>query len=534
MRLRTKLLVLFLLLALTTGSVVFLEFQSHQRLLIENAETDAEKQAESTAVQLDDRLVTSQQTLSVAASHPDVAKHGSDTQSRYLDSLLERTAFDGASVVAGNGTLVAIGGVDESTRRDVLGSDLSDRRYVRRALAGETHVSEPIDAETDNAVVVVSVPVRENGSVVGSLNAAIHLSNASFFSSIAGRTDETQSIAVAAGERTLYDSGGDFDDPVTGTARMDATGWTVTVSQDRAAVAEGVRSLVVQQLAPIVVAFATLFGVVAWVYRKDIKQAEKLLNGVTALERRQYDTELVLSGSSEWGELEAAFSRLAATLAERETMLLVLNRLLRHNLRNSLNVIQGRAGLLKDATDDATRRHNAEVIRETSQELIALSEKARTTEQLLVPPSEVDTSPVDLAAVVRRAVGEFRDAHPTVAFHLTAPDSASVRAGHEVEIAVEELLDNAVSHAGRDPRIDVTVKRRGDATELRVTDDGPGIPADEREVLLGEREISQLHHSGGLGLWLVGWIANRYDGEFDIESDGGTTVALRFATADGA
>jgi K+-sensing histidine kinase KdpD len=64
-----------------------------------------------------------------------------------------------------------------------------------------------------------------------------------------------------------------------------------------------------------------------------------------------------------------------------------------------------------------------------------------------------------------------------------------------------------------------------------VADDGTGIPADEREVLLGEREISQLHDNGGLGLWLVGWIANRYDGEFDIESGDGTTVVLRFDSA---
>jgi len=64
-----------------------------------------------------------------------------------------------------------------------------------------------------------------------------------------------------------------------------------------------------------------------------------------------------------------------------------------------------------------------------------------------------------------------------------------------------------------------------------VADDGTGIPADEREVLLGEREISQLHDNGGLGLWLVGWIANRYDGEFDIGSGDGTTVVLRFDSA---
>ena len=214
-------------------------------------------------------------------------------------------------------------------------------------------------------------------------------------------------------------------------------------------------------------------------------------------------------------------------------MLLVLNRLLRHDPRSSLNVIQGRVRLLEDATDDSARRHNADVIGQVSEELVRLSEKARTTEQLIVPPSEVDSGPVDVAAVARRAVDEFRERHPTVACHLTALESASVHAGYEVAAAVGELPENALAYAGPDPWIDVTVDRRGDATEPRVVDDWPGIPADEREVLLGEREISQLHHSGGRGLWLVGWITNRYDGEFDIESGDGTTVVLRFDSAAG-
>ena len=347
MRLGTKLFVLFVVITSTSSGVVFPELHSHQRLIIENAEWEVERQADSTAVQLDERLNASKRTLTVAATRPDASDHGTDAQTAYLDSLLETASFN--------------------------------------------------------------------------------------------------------------------------------------------------------QLLPLVVAFATPFGLVAWAYRNDIEQIEAFLDGVSAPERRQYDTELDLTGSNEWAQLEAAVSRLSATLAERETMLLVLNRLLHHDLRNSLNVIQGRAGLLRDATDDPAQRQNADVIHETSEELIRLSEKARTTEQLLVPPSGVDTGPVDLVDVARRIVEEFRERNATVAFHLTAPDTAPVRAGHEVATAVEELLENALTHAGPDPRIDVTVEWRGDATELRVADDGTGIPADERE--------------------------------FDIESGDGTTVVLRFDSA---
>jgi len=106
MRLRTELLVLFTLLTLTSSGVVFLEFHSHQRLIAKNAEREAERQADSTAVRLDDRLNASKRTLTVAAAYLDASDHGTDAQTEYLNSLLERTAFDSASVVAENGPLV--------------------------------------------------------------------------------------------------------------------------------------------------------------------------------------------------------------------------------------------------------------------------------------------------------------------------------------------------------------------------------------------------------------------------------------------
>ena len=109
----------------------------------------------------------------------------------------------------------------------------------------------------------MSVPIRENGSVIGTLNGAIHQSNASFFPSLARQTDESQAIAVSTDDRTLYDSGNSFDGAITGSDEMEATGWTVTVSQDRSAVVESTTHLIVNQLFPLIIAFATLFGIVA-------------------------------------------------------------------------------------------------------------------------------------------------------------------------------------------------------------------------------------------------------------------------------
>ncbi len=519
---------MFLALSLILTGVLAFEYQSHRDRVLTQAEADAENDASVTASQLDERIDAGRETLVTAVAHPAMARHGSATQAARVDALADETDFNGVSVVNRSGYLVAI---DGESRTNVSGRYLGERRYVRRALAGEAFVSDPFEAETGNTIVVLSVPIRENGTVAGTLNAAIYLSNASFFASLPAADEGDRTVTVTADGRTLYRSDPPADETVTGTATMAATGWEVTVDRDRAAVLDSVRRLLYGQTLPTGAVFLLLVACVAWLYRNDIRKVEKLAAGVAALERRQYDRGPDLGGSDEWEQLDDAFSRLSKTLAERETMLLVLNRVLRHNLRNSLTVILGRAKLIEESASDEGTRRNAAEIRAAADELGSLSEKARTTEDLLVPPSDTEAIEIDLADLARRVVGAHRVVGPDAEFHLSAPATAPVRAGPELEQAVDELVGNALAHAGKRPRIAVTVERRDGRTEIRVADDGPGIPPDEQAILLGEREISQLHHSGGLGLWLADWIASRYDGELDIDCDGGTTVTLRFESA---
>jgi signal transduction histidine kinase len=110
--------------------------------------------------------------------------------------------------------------------------------------------------------------------------------------------------------------------------------------------------------------------------------------------------------------------------------------------------------------------------------------------------------------------------------------AADARVSNHIETAVAELVDNALTHAGPDP--DVTVRLRDEDEELaiEVRDDGPGIPDDEWDVVAGGREITQLQHTSGLGLWLVKWIADRHGGRLERQEDGdGAAVVVRLPPA---
>jgi signal transduction histidine kinase len=65
-----------------------------------------------------------------------------------------------------------------------------------------------------------------------------------------------------------------------------------------------------------------------------------------------------------------------------------------------------------------------------------------------------------------------------------------------------------------------------------VSDNGPGIPQREQEIVTGDRTITQLDHGSGLGLWVAKWIVEDYGGELSFEADeAGTTVVLRLERA---
>jgi signal transduction histidine kinase len=103
-----------------------------------------------------------------------------------------------------------------------------------------------------------------------------------------------------------------------------------------------------------------------------------------------------------------------------------------------------------------------------------------------------------------------------------------VNASPHLQIAVENLLENAVVHNDSErPRATVRIDD-SDGLQLIVSDDGTGIPAQEITVL-EERSESALEHGSGLGLWLVKWIANRSNATLEFETDAeGTDVIITF------
>ena len=219
----------------------------------------------------------------------------------------------------------------------------------------------------------------------------------------------------------------------------------------------------------------------------------------------------------------------------RERYLQVANRILRHNLRNEVNVVFGFASEIARLSDDDRVVDYATRIETTGQRLADLGDGAAEIKRVVEDGLRSELEPVSVRPVARDVVGRYAGEHPNASLAVSVPASATVHADERLEDVLDNLVENALVHAdGSSPRVEIGTEPDPDPGVVAVTvaDDGTGISEDIRAVVAGEAEITQLRHNSGIGLWIVAWVVESYGGDIEFgpglgPDGGGTTVRLR-------
>lgn len=209
----------------------------------------------------------------------------------------------------------------------------------------------------------------------------------------------------------------------------------------------------------------------------------------------------------------------------------VLDRVLRHNLTNKIQVIEGAAEMIRQLPSESGTEEANKII-DTSDTLLETVNKEREITRYLRDPPE--PKPVNLVPIVRRAVASATTQYVEAEFTVELPDSAPASATVAASQGIEELIKNAIIHSDRDtPSVRVAIENRSETVCVIVADDGPGIPQMERDVLTEQGAIDPLYHGSGLGLWQVNLIVSQSDGmlEFDENEPRGSIVTLHFPKA---
>lgn len=186
----------------------------------------------------------------------------------------------------------------------------------------------------------------------------------------------------------------------------------------------------------------------------------------------------------------------------------VTSRIFRHNFRNRLNVVSGYAEMLQ--MDGGDTGEYAARIRSTADELIATTRKTQDIGQIF---TGTRAEALSLEHVTRRAMDGLEVGEAASSITADVP-SVRVVAHPKLDLAIRELVENAIVHNDRTdrPSVDIYASTEEEWVTLFVEDNGPGIPPFELQVLDAEEE-TDLSHGSGIGLWLVYWIVKRSNGE---------------------
>lgn len=214
--------------------------------------------------------------------------------------------------------------------------------------------------------------------------------------------------------------------------------------------------------------------------------------------------------------------RLISRRQEMELLDQVLARILRHNIRNDLTIIQGFAQEIKSEADGEAASHVERIV-DRCRSLQSTAEHAADIRHIVTNRERRER--LSLPETVGEVVRAVQDEYPAVEITTRFDAAPEIVVHPDLPVALRHLIENGIEHdTGGSPRIAVSVFETEQRVGIEVADDGPGIP--EHEITALERHgESALEHGSGAGLWIVDRVAEYSGGAltFDVSSEG--TVA---------
>jgi PAS domain S-box-containing protein len=197
----------------------------------------------------------------------------------------------------------------------------------------------------------------------------------------------------------------------------------------------------------------------------------------------------------------------------------VLNQVVRHDVRNALQLVLAHADILEEYVGDDGEAHLRRIL-EAGREAVDIIRTAGDVTKVLLR-SEAERTAIDVRPILEEQVDDARTSHERaiVSIEETIPN-VEVLADDMLESVFRNLLNNAIVHNDKElPTITVSATAADEAVRICVTDNGPGIPDDQKERIFDEGEKGLDSQGTGLGLYLVRTLVDRYGGRVWVEDN---------------
>lgn len=205
-----------------------------------------------------------------------------------------------------------------------------------------------------------------------------------------------------------------------------------------------------------------------------------------------------------------------------EYSLQILNRVLRHDLRNDANVILGYIDTVREQVADPQLAAYLDKVSDKMQTVVAQAETARDLETLLTDKAKTANVPMRIDTVLEQVVAKFKAEYPDSEISFDHEEGRAVYASADeaIEKVFEAVVENAIEHNDKEtPVVELWVEEDDKTLTVFVGDNGPGIPESQHEQVFGRKEENQVQHGQGLSLFFVDQMTEKYHGSNWIEDN---------------
>jgi signal transduction histidine kinase len=207
-----------------------------------------------------------------------------------------------------------------------------------------------------------------------------------------------------------------------------------------------------------------------------------------------------------------------------------------HDLRTPLTAMRAGLGMLQMSAHDRLRADEEQLLtaaRRNSERLGLLIDDLLTYQQLEVGTLRIVHTAVDLREVASNAVATLRPLLDEKGQSITLDLGEALSAtgdSRQLEQALVNVLANAHQHTPTGTQILIAGHVAPHELHVTVSDDGPGIPAEELErVFVRFHRLAPAGGGSGLGLAIARSIVEHHGGRLWAESEGGRGTSVHLA-----
>jgi signal transduction histidine kinase len=255
-----------------------------------------------------------------------------------------------------------------------------------------------------------------------------------------------------------------------------------------------------------------------------------------------FNVPIRVDSADEVGQVAAALDTMQRRLARLDTARREFIANASHELRTPIGALGGFVELLGDEEepDEASRREFVATMRDQVERLTKLTADLLDLSKLDADALELSSDQIDLVGLASDAAGEFAAVAEQRRSEIRVGDAAGGKPLVQADLLrtmqiMRILIDNAVKHPPKGTTITITTDTAGDHCTIRVSDDGPAMPAEVRDRVFERFYTADAVSGSGLGLSIARELARLMGGDLVLEpTRSGTTFALSLPCAGGS